>query len=299
MSKISIIGANSYIARNVIIKCKEYGLDDVMLYDIQPTHVDASVNYKQLDILSKESLEKVDFDCDILFVFTGKTGTVNGFDDYNSYIDINEKGLLNILDTYRNKKSKAKIIFPSTRLIYKGKKDIKLKEEDEKEFNTIYAINKYSCEQYLKMYHHMYNVQYCIFRICVPYGTIIPNASSYGTAEFFLSKAKKNENITLYGDGLVKRTLIYMGDLCDAFIKGALRQECLNDVYNIGGSDDSSLYDMASLIAEIYNVQVEFVKWPEAALKVETGDTIFNSDKFDTILGFDYKKSFPNWIKEQ
>jgi len=299
MIKISIIGANSYIARNVIIKCKKYGIEDIKLYDIQPTHKDANNNYTQVNILSKESLNQVDFESDLLFVFSGKTGTVNGFEDYDSYIDINEKGLLNILDTYRKKKSKAKIIFPSTRLIYKEKNDGKIMEDDEKEFKTIYAVNKYCCEHYLKMYNNMYNVQYCIFRICVPYGTIVPGASSYGTAEFFLSKAKKSENITLFGDGLVKRTLIYMGDLCDALIHGGLSPECVNEVYNIGGGDNSSLYDIATLIAEIYNVKVQFVDWPEEASKIETGDTIFDSSKFDKKIGFEYKKSFTCWIKEQ
>lgn len=299
MSKICIIGANSYIARNIIMKCKEFGIKDLTLYDIQPQQLDAAEHYTQIDILSKASLSQVDFDCDSLFVFAGRTGTLQGFEEYASFIDINEKGILNILDMYRKRGSKAKIIFPSTRLVYKGKKNIKLTEESEKEFKTIYAMNKFNGEQYLKMYHTMYDVQYCIFRICVPYGTIIPNASSYGTAEFFISSAKSHENITLYGDGDLKRTLIYMGDLCEALINGAISQKCLNDVYNIGGGDICSLYDMAVLIAHKYKVQVQFASWPTSALRVESGDTIFDSTKFDELIDFHYKKSFAAWIEEQ
>ena len=298
-TKISIIGANSYIARNVVIQLKEFGIDNINLYDMQDKSLDSNDKYKQVNILSKESLNEVDFDCDILYIFTGKTGTIQGFDDYDSYIDINEKGLLNILDTYRNKNSKAKIIFPSTRLLYKGQKDVKLKEEDEKEFKTLYAINKYSCEQYLKMYNNSYGINYSVFRICVPYGTLIPGASSYGTAEFFLSKAKKGEEITIYGDGSQKRTLIHMKDLCNALIKGALNSECVNDVYNIGGANDMSLYEMASAIGKIYNVGVKFIEWPESSLKVESGDTIFDSAKFDRKNKFSYNQNFNKWIKEE
>ena len=76
-------------------------------------------------------------------------------------------------------------------------------------------MNKYSCENYLKQYHEVYGVNYCILRICVPYGTMIKDASSYGTAEFMLNKAAKGEDIVLFGDGLQKRTLIDMIDLCD------------------------------------------------------------------------------------
>lgn len=295
--KISIIGANSYIARNFIVKCKELGIENLSLYDIQDKHIDGLENYTRTSVFSKESLEQVDYDCDLLYIFAGKTGTIEGFDNYETFLDINEKGLLNILDVYRNKNSIAKIIFPSTRLVYKGQKDKKLKEDDEKEFKTIYAINKFACEQYLKMYNNMYGIRYCIFRICVPYGTIIPNASSYGTAEFFLSKAKNGEDITVYGDGSLKRTFIHMNDLCNALIKGGLSEKCINDVYNIGGGDNMSLYEMASKIAKKYNIQVKCIDWPQNSLKIESGDTIFDSSKLDGTLNIHYSINFEKWIE--
>ena len=36
-----------------------------------------------------------------------------------------------------------------------------LKETDEKEFKTIYAINKFACEQYLEMYERVFALKYC------------------------------------------------------------------------------------------------------------------------------------------
>ncbi|MGM9978886.1 MAG: NAD-dependent epimerase/dehydratase family protein [Clostridium sp.] len=294
--KITIIGANSYIARNLIEKCKIRQIKNLKLYDIDDKQFDGNKNYKKINMMNIESIENIDFDSDIIFIFTGKTGTIQGFNDYSNYIDINEKILLNILYVYIKKKSKAKIIFPSTRLVYKGKHNTPLKEDDDKEFKTIYAINKFCCEQYLKIYNNVYGINYCIFRICVPYGTIISEASSYGTAEFFIDKAKNGEDITVYGDGTLKRTFIYIGDLCNALIDGAMSESCLNDIYNIGG-ETMSLCEMATKIANAYNVNVKFTKWPEEALKVESGDTIFDSSKFDFLMNFQYKQKFDGWIK--
>ena len=59
------------------------------------------------------------------------------------------------------------------------------------------------------MYNNMYGIPYTVFRICLPYGTLVPEASSYGTAEFFMKKATAGENITLYGDGKQRRTITY------------------------------------------------------------------------------------------
>lgn len=294
--KISVIGANSYIARNVInILLQSPEKYQLFLYDKEDKQVDGADFYTNIDVLSKQSLKNIDFNCDIIFIFVGKTGTTQGFDDYNLFIDINERALLNILAEYRNQNSNAKIIFPSTRLVYKGKLG-RLKEDAQKEFKTMYAINKYSCEQYLKMYNRVYGIKYCIFRICLPYGTLIENASSYGTAEFFLAKAKNGEDIVLYGDGSQRRTLTYIGDLGNMIIEGAISNKCINDIYNVGG-EDYSLYAMANLIAKLYKVDVKLVKWPEVAKTIESGNTVFNSEKLDNIINYKNQIKFADWIE--
>ncbi len=296
MKKIAIIGANSYIARNVLYSLnhaeEQY---DIQLYDYADEHVDGNLQYKKIQILNPESVSEIDMDCDVIFMFVGKTGSANGFDEYKTFVDINEMALLNVLNEYRRQNSSAKIIFPSTRLVYKGKKGI-LSEDSEKEFKTIYAINKYACEEYLKQFSNVFGIRYCIFRICVPYGTLIPNATSYGTAEFMLKKATNGENITLYGDGAVRRTLTYMGDLCNVMIRGAFDDNCINDIYNIGG-EDYSLKEMAELIAQKYSVGVDYVEWPEVAWKIESGDTVFDDSKLRNILGNIIVSKFADWVE--
>lgn len=297
MKKVVIIGANSYIARNVTLVLEQcYPKTNVMLYDYAETQIDNRENYKQINILDKDSVKDIDLDCDIVFIFVGKTGSANGFDEFDIFIDINEKALLNILNEYRRQDSKAKVIFPSTRLVYKGKPGPQ-KEDAEKEFKTVYAINKFACEKYLEQYNNVFDVQYCVFRICIPYGTLIPNASSYGTAEFMLKKASNGENISLYGDGSVRRTLTYMGDLCNALIKGAFSDKCKNDVFNIGG-EDYSLKEMAELIAEKYKVGIDYVDWPEVALKIESGDTVFDDSKLEEACGVKYNMTFEKWCNK-
>ena len=298
MKKIAVIGANGYIARNLIYVLKRDYSDCILyFYGIEDRSIDDYTNYMKIDMTDRESVKMIDFSCDIIFYFVGKTGSINGFDEPESFISINEISLLNLLNEYRNQKSMAKIVFPSTRLVYKGC-SVPQNEDAEKEFKTIYAINKYSCEKYLEQFHRVFDVQYTIFRICIPYGTLIPNASSYGTAEFMLSKATKGNNISIYGDGSVRRTLTYIEDLCLILIKGAFSEKCINDIYNIGG-EDYSLKEMAELIAQKYNVSVDYIPWPETALKIESGNTVFDSTKLDNIIGNSINKRFIDWIKEE
>lgn len=280
--KITVVGANSYIARNLIFEIKQRQIGaELKLYDYADCHADGEKNYHKIDILSRDSVSEIDFDCDILYMFVGKTGTYAGFENYEEFIDVNEKALLNILNEYRNQHSSAKIIYPSTRLVYKGNSQ-PLSEDAEKEFKTVYAINKYACEQYLKMFNNAFGAKYCIFRICVPYGSLLPEASSYGTIGFMLNKAKSGQNITLYGDGSVRRTFTYIKDLCDILIDGALSEKCMNDVYNIGG-ENKSLSEVAEEIAKKYGVGIDYIDYPNEQLKIESYDTVFNSDKLDIL----------------
>ena len=296
MKKIAILGANGYIARNLIYVLKrDYPQYELNLYGIEDKYVDGDGNYVSVDMTDNESVKKIGLDVDVIFMLVGRTGSANGFDQYDSFIDINERTLLNLLNEYRNQGSKARIVFPSTRLVYKGKPGPQ-KEDAEKEFKTIYAINKFACEQYLEQFHRVYDVQYTTLRVCIPYGTLISEASSYGTAEFMLSKATKGENISLYGDGAVRRTLTYMGDLCKTMIEAAVSDKTANDVFNIGG-EDYSLKEMAELIAEKYGVGVDYVPWPDIALKIESGDTVFDSTKLDGTIGSSVKSKFADWIK--
>jgi len=205
--------------------------------------------------------------------------------------------LLNILEIHHQQKSKARIIFPSTRLVYKGIKDESLSENAEKEALTIYAQNKLSCENYLKMYQNYFGINHTIFRICVPYGNLIDNSYSYGTLGFFLNKAKNNENITLFGNGSQKRTFTHVADIINTIFLTIKLSSTKNNVYNIGSNDNLSLSEVANLVANKNGVKVAYLAWPEEALKIESGDTIFNDKKLISTINYTYKNSLTKWIK--
>lgn len=297
--KIAILGANGYIGQHLVHKLKSEGNHELFLFDVHPKDNDID-NYEQLDLTKplqdelKSKLKIVDY----IFFFSGLTGTSKSIDKYQDFIQINELGLLAVLDFLKDEIKKPKIIFPSTRLIYKGHENLPLKESAEKEFKTIYAVNKFACERYLEIYKNMFEIDYTIFRICVPYGNMINNEFSYGTLSHFFNKALKGENIILYGDGSLKRTFTHIDDLTALLINGAFKEETSGEIYNIGSLDHLSLLEVATAIAELYGVRIEFKDFPLLDSKIESGDTIFDGEKLETLLNYKYRYSFKEWIKQ-
>lgn len=281
MKKCAIIGSNGYIGKHIEWYLKKNGLVP-MCYDVQED--DATVNnYKKIDLTDKISIGTIDLDVDYIFFFAGITGTHAGFDFYEKFTSINEIGLLNLLDAIRHSKYRPKMVFPSTRLVYKGV-DIPLKEADEKETKSIYAVNKLACEGILYAYKTNFEIPYTIFRICIPYGNLLSNDYSFGTVGFFIKMASMGQDITLFGGGHIKRTFTHMEDLCYQMVYGAFNNDSDGEIYNIGG-EVFTLREVATIIAKKHGKSVIDIPWPEKDLRIESSHTYFDSTKIQNLLG--------------
>jgi UDP-glucose 4-epimerase len=280
MKKIGVIGANGYIGKHIVSYLQRHYDVNVDSYDIV-AECDLP-NYHKVNLTDKESIKGLNLDLDYIFMFAGLTGTYNGFNEYQKFISINELGLLNLLDAIKNSEYRPKVIFPSTRLVYKGI-DKSLKEDDLKECKTIYAANKLACEGYLQAYHDSFDIPYTIFRICLPYGNLLSTDYSFGTVGFFIKQAKAGKDITLYGGGNIKRTFTHMEDLCYQIIEGSFHHESNGQTYNVGG-ETLSLHDAAEIIAAKYGTKVTEIPWPERDLRIESSHTYFDDTKIRSLL---------------
>ena len=276
--KIAIIGANGYIGKHLAFYLQKKGYES-MCYDIQNEKHD---NYKQVDLTDKQSVVNIDLNVDYIYMFAGLTGTYAGFDNYETYVKINEIGLLNLLDAIRHSVYRPKVVFPSTRLVYRGI-DKSLAEDDEKETKTLYAINKLACEGILYAYKQSFDIPYTIFRICIPYGNLLSTDYSFGTVGFFIKQAKAGKDITLYGGGNIKRTFTHIEDLCYQIVLASMKDESNGEIYNVGGQT-LSLREAAEIIARKYGTNVMAVEWSERDLRIESEHTYFDDTKIRTFL---------------
>lgn len=279
--KFAVVGANGFIGKHIVHYLLSKGYTSIDCYDVVPS-TDLP-NYHCVDFTNKESIRYLDLNVDCIFMFAGLTGTYAGFDSYEKYVSINELGLLNLLDAIRCSDYRPRVVFPSTRLVYKGF-DKPLKEEDEKESKTIYSVNKLACEGYLQAYHDSFDIPYTVFRICIPYGNLLSSDYSFGTVGFFIKQAKAGNDITLYGGGTIKRTFTHMEDLCYQIVEGAMRKESDGNIYNIGG-ETLSLRQAAEIVAAKFGTNVVGVPWPEKDLRIESDHTYFDDTKIQALLG--------------
>lgn len=275
----SIVGANGYIGKHLSTHLVSLGWI-VYNYDLQKNS--DCFPYKTIDITDTSSIKSIHLDVDYLFFFSGLTGTSVGFDSYERFVKVNEVGLLNILDYIRQSVFLPKVVFSSTRLVYKGSEN-PLKETDEKLPLSIYAINKLSCENILALYQTVFDIPYTIFRICVPYGNIFANYS-YGTIGCFLKQARNNAPINLYGQGELKRTFTHISDICTQISDCITKDNSNNQIFNIGG-EAFSLKEVAEIIVGKYGNNITYSSWSDMDKKIESGSTVFDDSKIKSVIG--------------
>lgn len=284
--RAAVIGSDGYVGRNL-----SFVLDD--------TEWNVCRYSRTLDITRPDALGALDCDVDAIFFFAGLTGNTIGFERAPEFVDLNEKGLLNVLERMRATRSRARLVFPSSRLVYRGQRGRQLKEDDEKAFKSVYAINKFAGEQYLQLYGECFGISYSIFRICVAYGNLVGSDYSYGTIGHLLARALKGEDIRVYGDGCQRRSFIHIEDLCRMLVMASTREETRNGCFNLGGPENFSIAEAARTVARAYGVGVEHVEWPELDRITESGDTMFDSSRLEALLGYEYRHRFEAWVESR
>jgi len=71
------------------------------------------------------------------------------------------------------------------------------------------------------------------------YGMVVPR---------FITQALRGEPLTVYGDGSQSRVFTFVGDVVEALLRLMETPEAEGDVFNIAGSEEISIKDLARLI---------------------------------------------------
>jgi UDP-glucose 4-epimerase len=89
------------------------------------------------------------------------------------------------------------------------------------------------------------------------YGMVIPN---------FVRQALTGAPITVYGDGQQSRSFGYVGDVVDGLMKLALEPRAVGEVFNIGNSEEVSMWDLATRVKSLTSSasQIVLVPYDEA-----------------------------------
>ncbi len=169
------------------------------------------------------------------------------------------QGVKNVLDLSRNQQVK-RVFFSSSSEVYGEPVHLPQNEETTPLNSRLpYAVVKNVGEAYFRSYQQEFGLEYTIFRFFNTYG---PKQSPDFVMSRFIQAALKNEDITVYGDGLQTRTFCYIDDNVEACINTMKDERYVNGVYNIGNDKITTIKELAQIIIRLTGSQSRIVHLP-------------------------------------
>src|SRR4051812_3146314 len=199
------------------------------------------------------------------------TSLVNAIHDF----EVTARATLTLLEATRAQAAPPPLVFTSTNKVYGGLPDVKMRvaeggkryEPDDEQirnngigesrpldFHSPYGCSKGTADQYVIDYARTFGLPAAVFRMSCIYGPHQFGTEDQGWVAHFLIRALKGEPITIYGDGMQVRDILFADDLVDAFLLAQAEMPRLSgQAFNVGGGPENviSLIDLLDMIEQL------------------------------------------------
>jgi UDP-glucose 4-epimerase len=160
---------------------------------------------------------------------------------------VNARGTINVLEAARSV-GLERVIYASTIWVYNGL-DAEVVDESTALVHPthLYTASKLAGEMYCTSYAELYGQAFTVLRFGIPYG---PRARPAAVVAQFVRKALAGEPLSIAGRGDQTRRFVYVEDLAEGCV-AALHPCAANRVYNLVGSDDTSVLEIAEMVRDL------------------------------------------------
>lgn len=237
------------------------------------------------DVRDARAVRRAMAGVETVFHFAAQVAVTTSLDNPIHDSEVNIRGTVNVLEAARAQEEPPAVLFTSTNKVYGGMEDVPLHqhgrryeprdeilcgrgfgEERPLDFHSPYGCSKGAADQYVLDYARSYGMRTAVFRMSCIYGPHQFGTEDQGWVAHFLIRALDGQPITLYGDGMQVRDILYVEDLVRAFLLAEKKIGSIaGQAFNMGGGPGNtvSLLELMDLIARLHGrrPQVSFEDW--------------------------------------
>jgi CDP-paratose 2-epimerase len=318
LSPALITGGAGFIGTNLADRLLSNGIPVIVLDNLSRDGVEQNLDWlvkkhpgkvdvRVADIRDVDAVRSAVATASRVYHFAAQVAVTTSLDDPFEDFEVNARGTLNLLEAVRGRGRNAPpLVFTSTNKVYGSLDDVALKvtgsrylpvskqlaehgisEKRSIEFHSPYGCSKGAAEQYVLDYARTFGLPTAVFRMSCIYGEHQFGTEDQGWVAHFLIRAINGEPITLYGDGMQVRDILFAEDLVDALLLAHDNIKLLKgQAFNIGGgpSNTISLLELLEMISGLRgeDCDVELDDWRPADQRYYVSDT----RKFATATGW-------------
>ena len=287
---IVVTGGAGFIGSNFILKWLRSSKENILnldnlsyaanLRNLEVIESDPRYSFIKTDIQNQNEITEIikEFKPRAILNFAAESHVDRSIEGPESFINTNILGTYSLLEASLNywnelDESDKKIfrffhistdeVFGSLNLDEK-----KSTENSSYKPNSPYSASKAASDHLVRAWHHTFKLPTLVSNCTNNYG---PHQHEEKLIPLVITKALKNENLPIYGDGKNIRDWLYVEDHCEAIMK-ILESGKPGETYNIGGNCEKSNLEVVDEICKIldfknpkqngssYSEQIKFVK---------------------------------------
>lgn len=276
--KVIITGGAGFIGSNATNRFLSRGDQVVVLDNLSRRGADANLAWlrqrqqslgqpentlllEHTDIRDQEAVTRAfqqHTDAEVVLHLAGQVAVTTSVTDPRHDFEVNALGTFNVLEAARRLPKLRAFLFSSTNKVYGGMEDVGVVERNGRyayasldqgvpetqplDFHSPYGCSKGSADQYTRDYARIYDLPSVTLRQSAIYGPRQFGVEDQGWVAWFCIAASLGRPITIYGDGMQVRDVLYVEDLVDAYLKAIERiGEVKGEVFNLGGGPKNTL----------------------------------------------------------
>jgi len=212
-------------------------------------------------IMSENVMEELIEGSDIIYHLAAGVGVKYVIDNALSSLLTNIRGTEIVLEL-ADSNGKSKMILTSTSEVYGKNGKVPFKEDDDRVLGSVYSTRwgysmSKAVDEFLALAYwrerSLPTVSVRLFNTCGPrqtgrYGMVLPR---------FVRSALLGQPLTVYGDGTQTRCFTYVGDVIEALIGLAEKDEAVGEVFNIGSDEEIAIGDLAQRVIALLESRSE------------------------------------------
>jgi len=256
--KILVTGGAGFIGSHLCARLLEDG-HDVICVDNLITGSEHNIaplrHHPHFTSLKHDFTRPLDFAVEAVFHMASPASPVGYMENPIETILVNSQGTYQMLSLART--YKAMFLYTSTSEAYGDPQEHPQREDYWGHVNPIgpracYDESKRLGETLTMEYYRQFQLNTRIVRIFNTYGPnsqmedgrMIPN---------FITRALKNEPLTIYGDGSKTRSICYVSDLVEGLTRAMFCPHTAGEVFNLGNTAEQSVLEFAHTIIRLCN----------------------------------------------
>ncbi len=253
--KILITGGAGFIGSHLTEYCIFQNHEVIVLDNLRtgkrenlPEH--PRLTFYEGSVTDKSLLSEILHDVDAVVHLAAIVSVPESFENPSECFEVNTLGLMGLLEIGRRKKLK-KIVYASSAAVYGDAVHTPIKITTPAAPLSPYGFAKKHGEDILAILGKEYGIAGVAMRYFNVYGPRQSANSSYASAiPIFISRALKNEDIIIFGDGSQTRDFIFVDDIVK-YNYFALINDITPGVYNIGTGNSPTVLETAKLILQL------------------------------------------------